>query len=155
MSRWPYAISGVKVAPVSELITAIVTLLKADLDLVLELGGRNVYSHETPEDKPPSGKWIVVRELVQNGPVPETLSGEVRPRIQVMAEVVKEHSREDLEDIHDDVDRILVNATLSLTNSRKMGELRRTMRPVPAFDADDDSYYSTAEFQVGLIPVYT
>lgn len=132
-------------------------LLRADLDLVLELGGNNIYSHEAPSDKPSSGKWVVVRERIESGDIAETQSGLVWPTIQVMTECRDTISspRTVHGTLQDHIARALIGATPSVNKSTFAENIRRTVRPsAVAYDADDASYFSTSAFRCGLAPVY-
>jgi hypothetical protein len=141
-----------------EAVEGFATLLKAKVSLLVELGGLNIYDHEVPDDKPPSGKWIVVRERIDLGGIEETASGLMSPMIQVMSE-----SRESIHTpiqarawhagVQDIVLETLIGATVSVTTGR-VDLIRRRQRPSPAaYDADDDTFYATSGFGCTMGPL--
>lgn len=154
--RYTYSTSQPPPKP-SEAVDAMVALLLAKAALLVQLGGTNVYAHEVPADKPASGKWAVVRERVALGGTPETVSGLQYPVIQVMFE-----SRESVHTAtaarawhaaaHNLAAETLITRTLTVTTGEAVSVRRVTFPSPAAYDADDATRYSTAEYQVTMGP---
>ena len=140
-----------------EAVEAMQTLLAAKVSLLQQLDGANVYAHEAPADKPASGKWVVVRERISIGGEPETASGLVFPTVQVMSESRRAlHTAATARSFHAGVQDIIASVLLVSSLTVTTGEAKsvnQVERPSPvAYDADDDTRYSTSAFSVTMGP---
>lgn len=139
----------------NEAVDAVVSRLVANPAILVQLGGANVYAHEAPADKPPSGKWIVVRERQEMGGDIETMSGLVSPLVLVMTECRRgvlsgAAARTWHATTHDLVAADILEQTITVTTG-VASMPRRELRPSSAMpDADDDTTYSTAGYRVTL-----
>ena len=156
MSRYAYDSNMLPSRP-SELVKAFADVIKGDVPILVKLGGANVFYPLAPANKPPSGRWITVRERYELGGMVEVESGFMLPMIQVMTESRESiHSPEEASDWHeqtqDEVLRALEEANISVTTG-VVEFLKRDIRPSPILpDEDDDTYYSTSGYRMTMGP---
>lgn len=142
-----------------KLVEEWVDVLSENVSLLVQLGGRNVFAHEAAADKPSSGKWVVVRERVDIGGREEPVSGFALPAVQVMVESRKSlHTPEEARQFHADTHAIITEALTGVSVTiQDMGVSfpKQEASGIVAYDADDDTRYSTATFRATLSPVTT
>lgn len=148
-----------------EVITAIVAVLEADATLQGALNGAGrVFDGYTPADKPADAElqWrrIVVREPSLPGGRIETGTRLDLIPILIVAEIQYPHSGQAsirpnrwLPGIHARIFALLVGTKPAFTSGTHDLPLSRyTVPSAPAFDADDGSFFSSAEFHAVVKP---
>lgn len=154
--RYTYSTSQPPAKP-NEAVDAMRTLLLAKAALLVQLGGANVYAHEAPADKPTSGKWVVVRERVALGGTPETTTGLQYPVVQTMVESREADQTATVARtwhaaVHALIAETLITGSLSVTTGEAKSVHRTTLPSPVAYDADDATRYSLAEYSLTMGP---
>ena len=141
-------------------LTNLQTRIETDPALMILLGGRNVYVGGDPEDKPPSGKWVVIGYESPAGEIPEHNEGWETPRLHVRSESRETlHSRIAALTFHTDIHAVIATRilnhrpTLSGGANGGTGEIvhREEKSPLVRYDADSKTYYFASFFSTRII----
>lgn len=140
-----------------ELVRALVTLLAADATISARLGGANVFAQRQPAPPDRPARLAVLRVPVVPGGLREGLARNQRVPLQLMVET-KPGTTPDVEGLHAAVHArahaLLAGANPDLTHGEVGVRVQRTAAPAAVgYDADDEAFYSTAEYAAVLSPL--
>lgn len=141
----------------TEAIESLAGVLQDDLPLQNGLGGEGrVFIHMQPASKPE--RRVIIREPVIPGGQPEHWTRTTRVRILIVVECDRTlpNFARWLELIHTRIYNLLTGLLFhSLAFSEQAKRVRRmTVPTAPAYDADDDAYYSSSEYEIILHPIH-
>lgn len=112
----------------------------------------HIYAHRQPRSH--AARYVVVREMQQVGGYAVSHSNIQRVVIQVMTEC-RDDAGIDVDtwhgEMHKQIDAALVGHEVSLSRGTPLLPIRRRSRPGPVqYDADTETFYATAEYEISL-----
>lgn len=135
----------------NEVVSAAAALLSGGAGKPSDL---SIYEHRQPED--PGTNWGIVRELVEPGGRFESENRFDPVPVQVMFELLRTFQADPdawLQDAHAWAFGLLVGQTLDVDSGASLLPIERRSRPSgAAYDADTDTFYSTAEYLAPMKP---